>query len=46
MASLTAGFATPLEEFWLTILGTGLTLSISLILSRGSSLPAKHVGEQ
>lgn len=43
MATLIAGFATPLEEFWLTILGTGLTLIFSLLLSRFACLRAKSI---
>jgi solute:Na+ symporter, SSS family len=39
--ALIAGFATPLQEFWLTILGAGLTLILSLILSRCQRLQTK-----
>lgn len=34
VSSVTAGFATPLQEFWLTVLGLSLTITITLILSQ------------
>ncbi len=33
LGALFAGFFTPLQEFWLTVLGISLTLSVSLVLS-------------
>jgi len=43
VGALVAGFATPLEEFWLTALGVLITLSIGLLLSQKPSPSAEGI---